>query len=604
MNKSILTLIVALFSLPAFCDYMPGELLVKFKKTTPLNVKKAFVNKATMTNKSTVTAFRALSSGKELVKIKLKKGTSLQKEMDKLSKDSSIEYVQPNYIYKSFAIPDDPQFSKLWGLKNISQIITNPTYATNNPGNSGMDIEMEEAWDIRTDCSSKTVAVIDTGINYNAHDLVANMWDGSGCIDHNGTALGSCQHGYNFVDDSKIPLDYNGHGTHVAGIIGAVGNNGIGASGICWKINIMAVKVLGVNGGTTEDIVKGIEFAWRNGADVINMSLGGNPEGPDLAYQNAMETAVNNDVFISSAAGNETSNNDEVNIVPCNIKGNGMVCVTAVDQKFQLADFSNYGVTKVELAAPGTNIYSTTHGTSSLIYIDDLSAGWNPAGKWEISELGACSIGSPVLFVIPSSFCDGGGYPSGLSGELQKNFGNLLSTHDSGYFDYKLQMDLDSTSYLTIGRNNSATINFSDPDQVVDHYTGSGTGYLKGDLSRCAGSNNCSIGAKLNTNASVTDYFGVAFSEIELTGITLYNDTYASYSGTSMASPHVAGLAALLMAENPDYTPSNIQEVLMNTGTKLASLSGMTTTESVISAGEAINFITTPVGLGVVQTNP
>ncbi|MCK5884250.1 MAG: hypothetical protein KAG61_11215, partial [Bacteriovoracaceae bacterium] len=154
MNKSILTLIVALFSLPAFCDYMPGELLVKFKKTTPLNVKKAFVNKATMTNKSTVTAFRALSSGKELVKIKLKKGTSLQKEMDKLSKDSSIEYVQPNYIYKSFAIPDDPQFSKLWGLKNISQIITNPTYATNNPGNSGMDIEMEEAWDIRTDCSS------------------------------------------------------------------------------------------------------------------------------------------------------------------------------------------------------------------------------------------------------------------------------------------------------------------------------------------------------------------------------------------------------------------------------------------------------------------
>ncbi len=113
------------------------------------------------------------------------------------------------------------------------------------------------------------VAVIDTGVNYNHEDLADNMWDGS--------ASGYNYHGYDFVNSDYDPMDFNGHGTHVAGIIGAVGNNGKGVTGVCWNVKIMAVRVLNAVGeGTTANIVSGINFAVSRGAKVINMSLGGN----------------------------------------------------------------------------------------------------------------------------------------------------------------------------------------------------------------------------------------------------------------------------------------------------------------------------------------
>src|SRR5208283_3029626 len=136
--------------------------------------------------------------------------------------DPNVEYVQPNYIYHTTVAPDDTQYGQLWAFRNTGQTV-NATiqgegwiYPTNNPGTAGYDIDIEPAWDHITDCSSVVVAVIDTGINYTQEDLAINMWNGGAAYPN---------HGWNYVNGNNNPMDMNGHGTHVAGIIGAAGNN-------------------------------------------------------------------------------------------------------------------------------------------------------------------------------------------------------------------------------------------------------------------------------------------------------------------------------------------------------------------------------------------
>ena len=119
-------------------------------------------------------------------------------------------------------------------------------------------MDIEAAWDYITDCSSMTVAVVDSGVNYNHTDLASNMWNGGASFPN---------HGFNFVNNNNDPMDRNGHGTHVAGIIGAIGNNSLGTTGACWKASIMAVRVLDAAGsGTTATVISGVNFAVANGA--------------------------------------------------------------------------------------------------------------------------------------------------------------------------------------------------------------------------------------------------------------------------------------------------------------------------------------------------
>ncbi len=604
MKLLLIALIFSSLSQAAFALYRPGEVLVRFKKESTVTGRKAFINKASIKSSSSLTTLKAVSSGKKFIKLKLKKGVSVESEVKRLSSDPSVDFVQPNYIYKALATtPNDPEFGQYWALDNVGQTIGNASYSTNNPGITGLDLGMKEAWDIRTDCSSVVVAVIDTGVNYTSLDLIGNMWDGTNCKDDQGNTLNGCIHGYDFVHNANDPMDYFGHGTHVAGTIGASGNNALGGTGICWNVQIMAIKVLGIDGsGTTESIIRGIDFASANGAHVINMSLGGGSDGMDLLFKDAMERAVLSGVFIASAAGNDGLNNDNSTEYPCNFKGNGMVCVAALDQKFQLADFSNYGPSMVELAAPGTNIFSFVHGTSNTIVSDDFTSGWSLEGSWARKELGECWIGSPALLANPPGYCDNSGYSTGINDIAQKDFGNIISGYDSAYFDYRVTIDLDESSYIAIAKSNAATVNFSDAGQIAGAFSGAGTGRLTADLGECSGSDHCSIGAQF-VSGSNSSYRGVTFSELVITGVTLRNYAYAVYDGTSMATPHVAGLAALIKAENPNYGPSEIYETLMNSGTTLESLSGKTTTESVINAPEALNYVPVPSGISAQQIN-
>lgn len=256
---------------------------------------------------------------------------TLEKDLDN---DPRIESAESDNFFYGSALPNDPRVGGLWGLTGEGQIKKNT------------DIRAILAWDLLTDCSSTTVAVLDSGIDSNHPDLRENI---------------RADLGRSFVPNST-PTDYmdrNGHGTHVAGTIGAVGNNRIGVAGVCWKAAIIPIKVIGDNGaGTTAAIINGLNYAASSPAKVLNMSLGRTGAASPLETE-AMNRVINAGKLVIVAAGNENANNDAVPGFPATFPSPNRISVAAVGPNGELADFSNFGTTSVDIAAPGVNIWST-----------------------------------------------------------------------------------------------------------------------------------------------------------------------------------------------------------------------------------------------------
>jgi subtilisin family serine protease len=331
----------------AASQYVPGEVLVKFKPTAGTQERMAAM------------AARGHSVVASLnqpgwAQVKVGAGQTMESALTAYRDDPNVEYVQPNYLYHAAAMPNDSQYGQLWAFKNTGQTVTTGTFVP-NAGTAGDDLNIERAWDRITDCSSVVVALLDSGVNYAHEDLAASMWNGGSSFPH---------HGHDFVDDDDDPMDANGHGTHLAGVIGAVGNNDMGTVGVCHKASIMAVRVLDAAGNvTTATVLRGISFAVTNGAKVINMSFVGGGSFDPL-FSDAIANAQNSDVVVVVVAGNETSDNDAAGGVryPCNFTQPNLVCVAALDQNYALASFSSWGASSVDVGAPGTNILSTWAG--------------------------------------------------------------------------------------------------------------------------------------------------------------------------------------------------------------------------------------------------
>ncbi|MCI0700770.1 MAG: S8 family serine peptidase [Planctomycetia bacterium] len=220
------------------------------------------------------------------------------------------------------------------------------------------------AWDTTTGSSSFVVAVIDSGVDYNHPDLAANIWSNTDEIAGNGTDDDGNGYiddirGWDFYSNDNNPFDDNGHGTHVAGTIGAVGNNSRGVVGVNWSVKIMPLKFLGANGsGSISGAVGALNYAVTNGAKVSNNSWGGG------GFSSAMSTAISRardagHIFVA-AAGNSGQNNDSIASYPANYNYDNVVSVAATNSSDVLASFSNYGASTVDLAAPGVSIASTT----------------------------------------------------------------------------------------------------------------------------------------------------------------------------------------------------------------------------------------------------
>jgi PKD repeat protein len=266
-----------------------------------------------------------------------------------------VQYAERDYYVEALKDPNDPHYvnGDLWSLKNTGQ----------NNGTPGADIHASAAWDIITSASSVIVALPDTGVRYTHEDLAANMWvnpaDGS--------------HGTNTVAGNTDPNDDYGHGTHVSGIIGAVGNNGKGIVGICWRVQIMALKFLDSTGyGTTSDAMACMDYARIHGAKVVNASWG-TSSFTSQALHDSIAALRDADIIFVAAAGNSSANNDTAPLYPASYRDlDNVVAVAATDRNDQLADFSDYGPNTVDLGAPGGSpILSCWNGSDSDYQDDD-----------------------------------------------------------------------------------------------------------------------------------------------------------------------------------------------------------------------------------------
>ena len=289
-----------------------------------------------------------------------------------------VEYVEPNY-YIALSLPEEPvpvdvaELSALYADLMMEQVVNDPMFSSQ----WGLTkISADKAWDITTGKREIVIAVIDTGVDYTHPDLAANMWVNSkekpnSTVDNDGNGYAGDYYGYDFINKKSDPMDDNGHGTHVAGIIGAVGNNGIGIAGVDWTVKIMPLKFLRANGGgDTLAAISAVNYARTMGADIISCSWGGG------AYSQALADAIREtDALFVFAAGNGGAdalgdNNDMEDHYPSNLGYQNMLVVTATDQSDQLPSFANYGVGNVDVAAPGVSILSTYPTSKSSAYVE------------------------------------------------------------------------------------------------------------------------------------------------------------------------------------------------------------------------------------------
>lgn len=362
-----------------------GELLIKYLPST------ADTLLIQLAENATEEEFRALETRLGLHRAEILKGTSILRAkvanfasierlpelIDSLLSDPRlIDVAEPDYLSRSFRkIPNDPQFIKQKGFD------TDPHNGRN------ADIDAPEAWSIRTDASSVVVAVVDSGINLSHDDLSPNLWvnvkEQANGIDDDHNGFIDDLHGANLITTSGDPGDDNGHGSLVAGVIGARGNDGVGVAGVAWKVQLMALKHSDSSGiGLYSDSIEAIQYAIDQGADIINNSWGGS--GYSKLLESTLRAASDEGIIITTAAGNEGNNLSETPIYPAAYSIANQLVVGASDDKNRRSSFSNYDRELVHLLAPEgaygswiqeNDSYHSSRGTSfSAPYVAGTAA--------------------------------------------------------------------------------------------------------------------------------------------------------------------------------------------------------------------------------------
>ncbi|MEH7116862.1 S8 family serine peptidase [Neobacillus vireti] len=622
--------------------YEPDELIIKYKTTA---------SAASVKTKHALKTKRKLKSiGAEVVQ--LSEDSNMNNIIRTLKKDPSVAFVQPNYTYRADEVPNDPSFNKLWGLNNTGQPING------RAGVANIDINYPEALDefnTGTTPQQVVVGVIDTGIDINHTDLKDNIWTNPGEIAGNGldddkNGFIDDVHGWDFNSgDNTVydPRDGDEHGTHVAGTIAAKGNNGMGITGIAPNVKIMPLKFLGADGtGSTANAVLAIEYAQKMGVKIINTSWSGSE------YDQALKDAIDHSsMLFIAAAGNDGIDVDNQPEYPASYDSENVISVAAIDNAGNLADFSNYGVNNVDIAAPGVNILSTVprvaeEGTGAEINNisyhykaifngfgfenfsnADRQAAFNKAtsylgvtaaSKILLVQDDEADIGNENFLSTYKILLNNAGLPYTIETIPAKGTGPDLSTlnkydtviwftgNATGQYNPNLTVtDLNTLEqFLKSGKR----LILSGQDIL---YRNEESGFVKDILS-------LNIKAEGGTRAEVKGLTGTAYDgavyQVEyapyadyitstnqattkvnlIFPATTYTTAYAYYDGTSMAAPHVTGVAALLEGKYPEYGPGKIKSIILASGDQLVSLSSKVQTGKALNAEKALTYISKP----------
>jgi RHS repeat-associated protein len=320
--------------------YREGEVLVRFREGVSEKEKETIVAAHGGRKK------KQLKGDSDFEKLELAAGRDAKTAVLQLLLNPHVQFAEPNFlIAKEDVNANDPQFSEQWALQNSGQ----------DGGQIGSDIGARSAWDKTKGATSTVIAVIDSGIDFTHPDLVSNQW-----TNPLPGAAGDL-HGWDFVDDNGEIKDEQGHGTAVAGIIAAEGNNAIGTTGVMWRAGLMSLRVLDNTGtGDVGNAVEAIDYAVAHGAHVINLSWG--TIGESIALREAIERAIRRNVIVVCSAGNNGQDLDATPYYPASYGLKDLIVVSATDNRDQLASWSNWGTRTVTVGAPGTNILTTQRG--------------------------------------------------------------------------------------------------------------------------------------------------------------------------------------------------------------------------------------------------
>ena len=512
------------------------------------------------------------------------------------------------------ATPNDPLFGRLWGLRNTGLGVAGFPGAV-----AGADIDAAGAWERTVGAPSTVVAVIDSGYRFEHPDLADVVWTNPGeaggapGIDDDGNGIVDDLHGADFVsgelpavdgDPTDDDLFEGGHGVHVAGTIGAEGNDGVGITGVAQNVRIMPLRVCGREeaGCPHSAQIEAINYAGAKGARVANISLGG--ETNTAARADAI--ALNPQTLFVVSAGNEASNNDAAPRYPCNhdpvAEGKGavdnVVCVAATDQADRLAWFSDWGQKSVDLGAPGTETLSA-FPTGSVVEddfeIDDFASKWSATGPdggfGRTGELPLTSFGisdSPGAPPVAGSIVESTSAPIPLPPgheECDLEFSSEVS--GSSHLWVEAYLGEEMLVGLGTKRDEPHSISLSD---------------------RLSPGGNLTLRFRYEAGSTPSSSDGAWVDDVAVRCIALVGgaDGYAFLQGTSMATPHVTGAAALLFSLKPSASVGEVRRGLLGSVDPLPSLAGKTASGGRLDASAAVDlFDAVPPPVPVLSaTNP
>jgi subtilisin family serine protease len=513
----------------AATEYVEGEALVTFKEAADLPAARQALQKRTL---SLAKHFKELSEHRHrqtgLVRWR---GHTTAALIDELKQVASVETVEPNYLrWATAAVPTNcALFAQQWGLQNTGQAVNGVA------GTAGDDIRFVSAWNLAQPAAGGVVvAVIDTGVDYTHPDLISNVWTNPGGIP--GDSYVGDYYGYDFADNLPDPMDSGYHGTHVAGTIAATGIPS-GVVGVNNQARIMALKASS-DGNTLSDdaIIEAIQYAtmMKNGGVnvvAINASFGGG--GQSVVESAAIQSAGDAGIVFCAAAGNDSANNDTTPTYPASYRLPNMIVVAASDQNDALASFSNYGITTVDLAAPGVNISSTipvaVGGTTAVVLRASVTYAANGLTYAGITTgitatVYDCGLGNP------------GDFPAAVSGNI------ALIERGTLTFSVKVSNAMAAGALAAIIYNNVAG-NFQGTLQYPTNWIPA---------------------------VSISQADGLTLQSLLPTTVTVVNSPdptqiYEYLDGTSMATPHVAGAVAFAAMNYPAETVAQrIQRLLAN----------------------------------------
>ncbi len=625
MKKLIILTTFFFFTLISFCfaqNYVPGEVLVKWKRSVSFS---SVQNTMQTLGLSMKKSFPSLG----VQYMKLRPGMKVETALTDLKQNPNLEYAEPNYIIRVLATPNDPQFNQLWGLHNTGQ----------TGGTADADIDAPEAWDIHTGSRDVVIAVIDSGVAYNPPDknhpdlndgTNSNIWtndaelNGIPEFDDDGNGYIDDVHGWDFVGGDRDPTDYyniyspfshGGHGTHVAGTIAALGNNSVGITGLNWYASIMPLRFVGSSGGgDTAKAIEAILYAVDNGAKVINASWGGG--GFSQALYDAISYANDHEVLFVAAAGNGGmdgigDDNDASPFYPASYELPNIISVAATDHNDSLAEFSNYGATSVDVAAPGVSILSSIPicdvappEEKVTVFSENFDSGLGSWTSWGTNNMWGISNTHSISLPYSSADTPSGNYLNGTESYITYNTpSNLVDKYAQMELQLRCELE-DIVDYIEVGGNLGGNgfltlreLGFLDGwftgstlTGFCFYPTGDGFCWYSVDLSPLSDiSNSINIGFKFYSDSSTTmdgvyiDDAGVYTQDLIITGFG-----YNPLDGTSMAAPHVSGLAGLILARYPTITLQELKDRILNTVDSIPSLQGKVLMGGRINAYKAL----------------